>query len=482
MQRTLICGTYAIVGARIVAGAGLAIETGAVVLRDGVIEAVGADVVVPVDAEIIESDDLTVYPGLIDLGNSRLAAEHPSQPPQDLTTLDELADWKRLHYLRPHVWTGEAVASASPVLAKWANSGVTSLLALPSSGVICGQSALIDATVRAGRATVGAVADGCHQSVGERRSVALHVSFPEGQLAHGIAFPASGMGIVAFVRQAFQDAHHYGLNRPRNRSGGGAGPLPYDPRLEAMQDAVERRLPVAFEANTPSEILRALRMAREEQLDPIIIGGREAHEVAAELVAGDVPVIYSVNYPVRPATLGPGQESLRSLRSRLRAPSVPVELARAGVRFAFASSGLDDPTQFIANVRKAVTAGLSPDAALHALTAGAAEIACEPQRIGRIEPGKSANLVITNGDLFDANTFVICAFVRGRPIEPRHREGPRGERHSAGDERSRFESRAGIGSLSRFGAPVSLEETHYDEYSIRGRNRRHAPGVWHRDA
>jgi imidazolonepropionase-like amidohydrolase len=429
----LIHRAYAIVGACIVPRAGLTIETGTVVLRDGVIEAVGADVVVPGDAEIIEGDDLTVYPGLIDLGNACLVPDRPSQPPQDLTTLDELAEWKRLQYLRPHVRAGDDVPLASRVLTTWADAGVTSLLALPSRGVISGQSALIEATVQAREGAIGALTDRCRPNVGGRRSLALHVSFFEGQVTHGIAFPASGMGVVAFVRQAFQDARHYALTRPRRGVAAGTAPLPDDPRLEAMRDAVERRMLVAFDANTPSEILRALRMAREQQLDPIIVGGHEAHEVAAELAAADVPVIYSVNYPVRPATLGPGQESLRALRSRLQAPILPSELARAGVRFAFASSGLEDPRQFIANVRKAVAAGLSPESALHALTAAAADIAREAQRIGTIEPGKSANLVITNGDLFDPITSVMGAFVRGRRLELRRCEEKGGRRRTSAD-------------------------------------------------
>lgn len=414
--------SFAISGARIVTGPDSTIESGTVVLRDGLIDAVGAAGEVPPDAHRIDGVGLTVYPGLIDLGNTQLAEEAPLQPPQDVRTLAELESWKRLQYLRPHARAADVVTRAHPILTAWAAAGITSVLALPSGQVIAGQSALVDASAPDVQSPIGNVVNPRGRARVMKTPVALHVSFPVRQHSGGLAYPASLMGVVAFVRQAFLDARHDAFQAAR------PGGRLYDPALEAMQEALGRTLPVAFEANTAQEILRALRMARELELDPIVTGGREAGDVAADLRTQGARVIYSLNYPSRPCALAPGaDEPLRRLRSRVLAPSVPARLAQAGVLFAFASAGLSDPEQFIENAGKAVKAGLPRDEAVRALTIGAAAIAGEQDRLGTIEKGKIANLVVTRGDLFDDTMAVACVFVHGEPIGPVSRKLSYGE-------------------------------------------------------
>ena len=144
------------------------------------------------------------------------------------------------------------------------------------------------------------------------------------------------MGVIAFVRQAFLDAQHYGVARGARQT------VADDPAIEALQPAVDRKMPVAFEANQAREILRALKLAKELELEPIVTGGREADEVAADLKAQNVRVIYSLNYPQRPRALAPdADEPIHTLRHRANAPKVPGELAKAGVAFAFESAGLE---------------------------------------------------------------------------------------------------------------------------------------------
>jgi imidazolonepropionase-like amidohydrolase len=219
------------------------------------------------------------------------------------------------------------------------------------------------------------------------------------------------MGVIAFVRQSFLDAQHYAGARGFQPSGSAE----LDPAFEAMQPALERKMPVAFEANQGREILRALRMANELKLDPIVTGARDAAEVAADLKP--VRVIYSLNYPTRPRTLAPdADETLETLRTRANAPKVPGELAKAGVTFAFESAGLADPKDFVKNAARAVKAGLPADAAVRALTIDAAKIAGAGDRLGSIEKGKSANLIVIDGDLFDEKMTVKKVFVDGRPV------------------------------------------------------------------
>lgn len=240
------------------------------------------------------------------------------------------------------------------------------------------------------------------------------------------------MGVIAFVRQAFLDAQHYRVARdfqPRERGPERAAlqaEVPEDPALEAMQAAIQGKMPVAFEANQAREILRALKMAKELKLDPIVTGGREADTVAADLKSQNVRVIYSLNFPVRPRALAPdADEPIRVLRERADAPRAPGQLAKAGVTFGFESAGLTDPKDFVKNAAKAMKAGLSEDAAIRALTIDAAAIAGVRDRLGSIEKGKAANIVVTDGNLFDEKTKITRVFVDGRSVaSKRHRQPP----------------------------------------------------------
>ena len=401
---------YAIRGARIVTAAGAPIEAGTIVIRRGVIEAVGAGISIPSDADIVEGSGLTVYPGLIDLGNTRAADVPVPAAPQNPRTTAELERWKRDQILKPQTRAADAVKVDDAEMTRLAAAGITSVLALPSGDVITGQSALVNVAAPPDDAQIGNIVESRRGLVVVKPAVALHVTFPERPRAGGNAYPASLMGVIAFVRQSFLDAQHYQATRKS-----GSEPQESDPALDAMQPALDRKMPVAFEANEGREILRALKMARELKLDPIVTGARDAAEVAADLKS--VRVIYSLNYPTRPRTLAPdADETLEALRTRASAPKVPGELAKAGVTFAFESAGLADPKDFVKNAAKAVKAGLAADAAVRAMTIDAAKIAGAGDRLGSIEKGKLANLIVTEGDLFDEKMTVKRVFVDGRPV------------------------------------------------------------------
>jgi imidazolonepropionase-like amidohydrolase len=158
-------------------------------------------------------------------------------------------------------------------------------------------------------------------------------------------------------------------------------------------------------------------MAREFKLDPIVTGAGEANDVAEDLKGRNVRVIYNVNYPTRSRSLPPdADEPLSVLRARANAPKVPAALQKAGVTFAFSSAGLRDPRDFVRNVARAVREGLPADAALRALTADAAKIAGAGDRLGTLEQGRIANLLVTEGDIFDNAMRVKHVFVEGRMV------------------------------------------------------------------
>jgi imidazolonepropionase-like amidohydrolase len=426
---------YAIRGAKIVPVAGAEIASGNIVLRNGLIEAVGASAAVPNDAIVIDGAGLTVYPGLIDMGNSA-AIEGNAAPAADTggggrggaaaapgESRESLERAKRMSILRPDYQAAEHVRIEGPELVRLAAAGITSVLATPAGNIFRGQSALVNVVAPPDDPQIGSVADIRRTMTVVEAPVALHVNFNPG----GGPYPASLLGAISFVRQSFMDAvwqrqalKYYEKNPTTPR------PV-WDPALNGLLPAVDRQIPVAFDADEAREIARVLKLAKDLNIRPIVTGARKADEMAAELKATNTPVIYTLNYPTRPRALAPGaDEPIAALRARANAPKVPGALAKSGVNFAFESGGLAQPRDFVRNAARAIAEGLPADAALRALTLDAARIAGAANRLGSLEKGKIANIIVTSGDLFNEATRIRYVFVDGRMVNLDATDAPAG--------------------------------------------------------
>src|SRR5688500_19053062 len=398
--------SYAITGARVFPVSAAPIDNATVVLSGGVIAAVGTNVTVPPGAITIAGKGLSVYPGLIDMGSAAGLEAPAVARAENPQTTEEVERVKRDTLLRAHLRAADHMNPSAAALTKAAEAGITAILATPGSDGIRGQSALVLTSIGADVPQIGALADDRRGAVVVRTPVALHVGIADSP-AGGSAYPNSLMGIIAFNRQAFLDAQWY--QQAKNR--------PHSAALDAMQPALAGRLPVAFRASTSRDVLRALDMAKMFKLDPIITAARQVDDVTADLKAANARVIYSLNFPTRRPSLAPdADESLSVLRDRANAPKGPALLDKAGVLFAFESNGLSDPKDFLKNAQKTVANGLSKDAALRALTLNAATLAGAADRLGSLERGKIANVVITEGDLFDDKATIKHVFVNGRPV------------------------------------------------------------------
>jgi len=419
--------TYALTNARIVPVSGATFDNGTIVIRNGLIAQVGAGVAAPAGSVVIDAKGLTVYPGLIDMG-STAGLDVPAAPrAENPQTTEDIERAKRAALVRPQLRAAEHINPAAQPLARAASAGITSILATPGGDAFRGQSALVNTALGPDAPQIGAVADERRGQLVVKSPVALHVSFSPGS---GNAYPASLMGVIAFVRQAFIDAQHQHAAWQHYERTKARTPRPlFDSALDAMQPALAGGLPVAFEAEQSRQILRALDMAKAFKLDPIITNAREADQVTTELKAASARVILSLNYPTRSQAIAPdADEPLNTLRARANAPKTAGVLEKAGVAFAFSSAGLSDPKDFVKNAAKAVQNGLSRDAALRALTLGAATIAGASDRLGSLEPGKIANIVVTEGALFDEKMSIKHVFVDGRPVnieaaQPQTRRG-----------------------------------------------------------
>ncbi len=435
--------TYAIRGAKIVTVSGATIENGTIVMRDGVIQAVGATVTIPADAIITDGAGLTVYPGLIDMASSApLEAAAPSAPDAEagrggggrgggvgatFATMEEAERAKRAAILRPDFQAAQNLVESSEGLGQMAQAGITSVLAVPSQGIFKGQSALVNTAYPPDDPQISTLADYRRGLAVVKSPVAQHVNI--GGRGGGTGYPNSLLGTIAFTRQGFLDAQWQRDATAIYEKTGARGPRPLvEPSLDALKAALAGEMPVAFDANEGREIDRSLIMANDFKLKPIIVGGAGAGTRIADLQKARASVIYGVNF--RGAGAGPaaggggggrgggGGDSMRAIQAAADAPKVPAMLAKAGVPFAFTSGGTLAPADFVRNAGRTVKeGGLTPEAALKALTIEAARIAGAADRVGSIEQGKIANIVVTDGDLFETNTRVRHVFIDGRPIE-----------------------------------------------------------------
>lgn len=403
---------FAIKDAQIVVGAGKTIAKGTVVFRNGLITDVGEGAKIPGDARVIDGSGMTVYPGLID-GYTSLGLAAPAQPqtPAGGGRQAAIAAAAAGTQPSPEAHLGDPSLAAADQVKPGSSFedprsvGVTSALSSPRQGIFAGQSALINLAGDDGSKLV------------LRAPVALTVQFSAGG-GFGGGYPGSLMGTVAYIRQSFYDAIHYRDEVERySRIKRGVARPEHDKKLAALQPVLRGELPVLFVANSDGDIRRALMIADEFKLKPIIEGALYGYRVADMLKAKNVPVILSLDYPKRSADLPDDEdESLRTLRQRAEVPRGAAKLAQAGVKFGFTSGSLR-PQDFIANVQKAVENGLSKDDALRALTSNAAEIFGASDQLGTIEVGKIANLVVASGDLLAKDTKVRHVFIDGNEIE-----------------------------------------------------------------
>ncbi len=392
---------FAITGARIVPVAGQPIAKGTIVLRDGIIEAVGERVTVPADASVIDGAGLTVYPGLID-GMTRLgmpaAADYPTTRGDAYSVAAVRPETLATGLLRPDAATFTAHRQA----------GFTAALSAPSVGLLSGQSALI---------SLG-TAEEDPAALIVRAPVAAHLNFGSPNDVRG--YPVSLMGQIAAARQALYDAQDAALrvaDYDRNPSG---KPRPAAGRaLIALRPVVEKRLPLIVRADSAQAILRALKFAKEFGLRPVIEGGAESYRVAGELKAARAAVLLSAALP-EPPRVTPGDDdpsTLQGLRRRALVPTSAVVLHRAGVAFGFTTNGLERPADFSGNVRKMIAAGLPESVAVEAATLGVARILGSERQLGSLEKGKIANVLVTRGGLFGENARIEHLFVDGEKVD-----------------------------------------------------------------
>ncbi len=441
---------YAIKDAKIVTQPGKVIEKGTIVIRNGLIESVGDDVKIPYDAKVIDGSGMTIYPGLIDAGTykgipdgeegGRKTGSGEDRRDIDLSTQIVAAtrqvnrkgiypDYSSARFLK----IGDDDAKA------WRRFGFTAVHVMPSGELLNGSSTFVSLA----NPNTTALRD---------RVLQTDFAMVGGWRSSGRGYPSSRMGTVAHLRQNFLDGQHYqtkweiyqrvkrGLVRP-----------PLDPAMAALGKNLKRQQPIVFPANDMDDINRAQNLANEFGLDLIVDDARKGFQAIQQLKMTNNPVIVRLNFRKKPEL---GETSTpRGRGFGNRPPSRPTQnkidkripvargiledrvakwhqevnnaaaLAKAGIPIIFSTNGSESVKKFFEDLRLAVENGLSAKEALTALTIRPAKLFNLENQLGTIESGKIANLVLTDGDLFNKKTKVKFTVVNGEMFDQAEKKG-----------------------------------------------------------
>jgi len=419
---------HAIVNGTVVTEAGKKIVNGVVVIRNGVIVAVGpggegeGSVRVPVEARVWDVSGKFVYPGLID-GYGEWAGD--AVVAGAVTAAAGGGGGGRVggaKYWNPQVTpefrVGRVYRVDREVNRGLRQQGIVARLLAPGRGIVKGTSAVVDTGTE----------EGDHSIV--REDVALHIALAPGFRAGGrgsesadeVRYPTSPMGAFTLVRQAMYDAQWY---ERAWRAVRGNTLLPHPEKndsLEALAGLMGGKVPLMVDAGDELYALRADRIGDEFKLPVIVRGNGQEYRLIREIAASGRAVVVPVAFPRAPVVGTPEQAAGTSLMDLMAwdiSPENPARLEAAGVRFAVTTSGLSAARgeTLLGQMRKAVGRGLGEEAALRAMTMTPARLFKVESCLGSIEVGKCASLIVTDGELFAEKTRVMETWVDGERFE-----------------------------------------------------------------
>lgn len=384
-------GTFALTNASIETVTRGRIDNATLIIRDGIIEAVGHQVSIPPDAQVIDCKNLTIYPGMVD-GGTRLGL-------QEIESISLTQDYDELGELTPEMDALTAVNPNSVLIPVTRISGVTSVITYPSGGLFPGTAALID----------------------------LHGYSPEqmyaGFKAIVINFPTTGRR-GRFDRRSDEDVKKDSdkalkkLNDTWTRvktyaaiDSATNGHPDYNPEMAALLPVYRGHTTAMIEANKSSDILAALNWIKKNKIKAILTGVAEGWRVADSIAAAGIPVITG------PVLANPTRDSDRYDQMYRNAGI----MQKAGVKVALRTNDAENVRNLPFNAGFAATYGMGREEALKAVTIIPAEIFGVADKVGSIEPGKQANIFVSTGDPFEPSTTIKHLFINGWnvPIESR---------------------------------------------------------------
>ncbi len=370
------------------------IENGTIVFENGVIIAIGADVTVPAGARVVDVSGKHIYPGLVDAYSTVGISE--------IGAVDVSNDTNELGDFNPNVRADVAVNAESRHIGTTRSAGVLTALTTPGGGLVSGMSSAMS------------LEGWSWEEMSMESAAALNVNWPNPRGGRfrgrgGFNFPGGQMPERPTYAAQVQEIKDFFAEARAYRDALAAGEeVRSDSRYAAMIPALNAEIPVVVAAESASQINDAVTWAQEEGLRIVIRGGREAVHVAGRLVSADIPVVLTSTMSA-PARAHGGYDEGYSMAARLH---------EAGVRFAISGgSGALYSNRLPWEAGVAVAFGLPEEEALRAVTINAAEFMGLDDRIGSLEPGKQATLLVTTGTPLDMTSDIEQAYIQGRELD-----------------------------------------------------------------
>lgn len=438
---------HALINARIVVSPQGTIEKGTLIVRDGLIEAAGADLPVPADARVWDLAGKTIYPGFLDSyshfglpanlqpkplrpsmgGGRRRGAQGAATPsPANEPVPDGPGSWNP--FVTPQRSAIQFFHADEKGAEKLRSLGFTGAVISPGRGVFRGASALVELNGK-----------DANKSLLAPTLLAQHVAFELSSFTEA-QYPTSLMGCIALIRQTFYDAEWYRQAQEfAARHPAGNERPEANVALGALGSPITRLLPVVFETEDELDVGRVARIAEEFKLRTILRGSGYEYRVldalkkAAGANAGAPALILPLDFPETPEIETPEKAidiTLEELEHWQEAPSNPGRVAKAGIPFALTTATLAKPEKdFWPRLRLAVKRGLGENDALAALTANPAKMFGVADRCGTLEKGKVASFLVASGNLFtDEKAEVLTTWIDGKyyDTDAGKRKEPRG--------------------------------------------------------
>ena len=393
------------------------IDNGVVVMQGGKIIAIGAagSVDIPANAQVIDSTGMTIYPGLIDsethLGLTEISAEDATND------LVELSD-----EIMPHMHVYDAFHAESALIPVARLNGITNAIVAPDNDdTLPGQDSFIQ------------LAGASATEMLLIRDVAMPLNFTGSQRRNKGGFdkrkfPSTRMGLMAQLRQTFQDALDYqakltDYDRKKADAARDKKPEPLAPKrdlkLEALLPYLQGKKTVVLAAETASDLETAVNLANDFKLKFVLNHISHSQPVLDYVASLKVPVI-----------VGPIYEAPKEYERYDAVYSLPAQLSKRGVKIVFASYSAHNVRNLPDQAGFATAFGLPYDEALKAITINAAEIWGVADKLGSLDVGKTANVVVANGDPLDVKTDVKQVYIDGRPIPMTSRQTELRDRYS----------------------------------------------------
>jgi len=367
---------------------GQMIKEGIVLVRESKIAAVGKDLEIPPEAEVIDATGKVVMPGLID------AHSHVGIVPEGLdweySDANEITD-----PVTPQLRAIDAIDPTDQAFKDAIAGGVTTVVTGPgSANVIGGQSVVIKTAGTSLEEMILRNPAGVKMAFGKKMERPSQGKYP---------YPVTSMGTVGVLRQALTEARNYMKKIERREE------HERDLGMEVLVKLLKREIPARIHVQKAGDMLSIIRVAKEFGFDFTMEHAREAHFIIDELLNNRVPVVF-----------GPLMRARRSIVFKHLDPRTPALLSKAGIKVALMTDHPVIPIQYL-SLMAAIAAGegMSEDEALKAITINAAEIAGVADRVGSIEPRKDADIVIFSGHPLRIRSRVEKVLVNGQIVYDR---------------------------------------------------------------